>query len=65
MMLTYNDILSQKNRHAYMADGRKAVEALHLAPETLARLCQSARFSGVSPESLVIATIEARFGGRA
>lgn len=62
-MLTHSHIISHSAYRAYIAAGKRAVDALHLAPETRARLCQAARFEGVSPESLAIQAIEARYGG--
>ena len=56
-------ILSPYQRYVYKRVGRELLGQIHVTAETATRILQLSKELDCSPESLIIATLEARFGG--
>jgi len=55
-------ILSPYQRYVYQRVGREILSQIHVTAETATRILKLANELDCSPESLIIATLEARFG---
>lgn len=55
-------ILSPYQRYVYQRVGRELLSQIHVTAETATRILKLSNELDCSPESLIIATLEARFG---